>query len=171
MASKSCRLNGTEGQRHYRHTWRPNWGAIMAKHVNQMAGVVVSAAALAAVAAATVSAAPPTRPASSAGTVTGRLLIEGGPINPRTGRQPGKRPIPGTIRFISTRRGTVTTRAGRCGTFTARLPAGTYRVSFRTPRILEESSNGTSHQTWSSPSTVTITPRHTTRIMLVSIVP
>jgi hypothetical protein len=143
----------------------------MARHVNQVAGVVVSAAALAAVGVAAVSAAPPTRPASSGGTVTGRLLVEGGPVNPWTGRQPGKRPIPGTIRFISTGRGTLTTRAGNSGTFTARLPAGTYRVSFRTLRILEVSSNGTGHQTWSSPRTVTITPRHTTRIILTSIVP
>ena len=88
-----------------------------------------------------------------------------------SGRQPGKRPIPGTIRFTSTRRGTVTARAGRSGTFTARLPAGTYHVSFRTPRILEVSSHGTSHQTWSSRSTVTVTARHTTRIILLSIVP
>ena len=61
--------------------------------------------------------------------------------------------------------------AGNSGTFTARLPAGTYRVSFRTPRHLEVSSNGTGHQTWSSPRTVTITPRHTTRIIVTSIVP
>jgi hypothetical protein len=143
----------------------------MARHMHQVAGMVVSAAALAAVGMAAASAAPPTRPASPGGTVTGRLLVEGGPINPQTGQQPGKRPIPGTIRFISTRGGTVTTRAGRSGTFTARLPAETYRVSFRTPRILEVNSNGTGHQTWSSPSTVTITPRHTTRIILLSIVP
>ena len=56
-------------------------------------------------------------------------------------------------------------------TFTARLPAGTYDVSFRTPRILEEDSNGISHQTWSSPQIVTVTPRHTARIVLISIVP
>ena len=83
----------------------------MARHVNQVAGVVVSAAALAAVGVAAASAAPPTRPASSGGTVTGRLLVEGGPVNPWTGQQPGKRPIPGTIRFISTGRGTLTTQA------------------------------------------------------------
>jgi hypothetical protein len=103
--------------------------------------------------------------------VTGRLLVEGGPVNIRSGRQPGKRPIPGTIRFTSARHRTVTARAGSSGTFTARLSAGTYDVSFRTPRILEQDSNGTSHQTWSSRRTVTVTPRHTTRITLISIVP
>jgi hypothetical protein len=76
--------------------------------------------------------------------VTGRLLVEGGPVNIRSGRQPGKRPIPGTIRFTSARHRTVTARAGSSGTFTARLSAGTYDVSFRTPRILEQDSNGTS---------------------------
>jgi hypothetical protein len=145
----------------------------MAMHRNQLAGAVaaaVSAAALAAAGLAAASAAPATRPASPGGAVAGRLLVEGGPINIRSGAQPGKRPIPGTIRFTSTRR-TVTARAGRSGTFTARLPAGTYHVSFRTPRILEVSGNGTSHQTWSSRSTVTVTRRHTTRIILISIVP
>ena len=146
----------------------------MARHGSQLAGAataVAVAAALAAAGLAAASAAPATGPAPPGGTVTGRLLIEGGPFNPRTGQQPGKRPIPGTIRFTSTRRHTVTTWAGSSGTFTARLPAGTYHVSFRTPRILEVSSNGTSHQTWSSRSTVTVTPRHTTRITLISIVP
>ena len=146
----------------------------MARHGNRPAGAaaaVASAAVLAAVGVAAVSAAPSTRPVSPGGTVTGRLLIEGGPINIRSGRQPGKQPIPGTIRFTSTRRGTVTARAGRSGAFTARLPAGTYHVSFRTPRILEVSGNGTSHQTWSSRSTVTVTARHTTRIILLSVVP
>jgi hypothetical protein len=147
----------------------------MAKHRSRVAGAataVVSAAALVGVGLAAASAAPATRPpASSGGMVTGRLLIEGGPINIRSGQQPGKRPIPGTIRFTSTRSRTVTARADSSGTFTVRLPAGTYDVSFRTPRILEVNGNGTSHQTWSSPSTVTVTPRHTTRIILISIVP
>lgn len=146
----------------------------MAKHGSQLVGAaaaVVSAAALVVAGLAAASADPAARPASSGGTITGRLLVEGGPINIRSGRQPGKRPIPGTIRFTSARRRTVTARAGSSGTFTARLPAGTYDVSFRTPRILEVSSNGTSHQTWSSRSTVTVTPRHTSRIILISIVP
>jgi hypothetical protein len=147
----------------------------MARHRNQLAAAaaaVVSAAALAATGLAAASAAPATRPASPGGTVTGRLLIEGGPVNIRTGRQPGKRPIPGTIRFTSARHRKVIVRAGSSGTFTARLPAGTYHVTFRTPNILEQSSNGTSHQTWSSNQrTVTVTLRHTTRITLITIVP
>ena len=146
----------------------------MARRGSQLAGAaaaVVSAASLAAATLAAASAGPDSRPASSGGTVTGRLLIEGGPISIRSGQQPRKRPIPGTIRFTSTRSRTVTARADSSGTFTARLPAGTYDVSFRTPRILEVTGNGTSHQTWSSPSTVTVTPRHTSRIILISIVP
>jgi hypothetical protein len=146
----------------------------MARKRNQLAGAaaaVAAAAALVTVGLAAASAAPATRPASPSGTVTGRLLIEGGPMNVRSGRQPGQRPIPGTIRFTSTGRRAVTAWAGSSGTFTARLPAGTYDVSFRTPRILEQDSNGASHETWSSPRTVTITPRHATRIVLISIVP
>ena len=135
------------------------------------AAAVVSAAALATAGLAAASAAPATRPGSPGGTVTGRLLIEGGPVNFGSGRQPGQRPIPGTVRFTSTGRRAVTAWAGTSGTFTARLPAGTYDVSFRTPRILEEDSNGTSHQTWSSPRTVTVTPRHTTRIVLICDIP
>jgi hypothetical protein len=147
----------------------------MARNRNQLAtaaATVVSAAVLVAAAGlAAASAAPATRPEPPGGTVTGRLLMEGGPLNIRTGQQPGKRPIPGTIRFISARHRTVTTRAGSPGTFTIRLPAGTYHVSFRTPRLLEQDSNGTNHQVWGSQRTVTITPRHTTRITLLIIVP
>jgi hypothetical protein len=146
----------------------------MARKRNQLVGAaaaVAFAAALATAGLAGASAAPATRPASPSGTVTGRLLIEGGPVNFRSGRQPGKRPIPGTIRFTSTGRRAVTAWAGRSGTFTARLPAGTYDVSFRTPRVLEQDSNGISHQTWSSPRTVTVTPRHATRIVIVCDIP
>jgi hypothetical protein len=32
------------------------------------------------------------------GTVTGRLIIDGGPISPH-GKQPGPHPIPGTVKF------------------------------------------------------------------------
>jgi len=68
---------------------------------------------------------PPT-----AGRVTGRLLLEGGPIRPG-GRQPGPRPIHGTVTFRTAGHRPVRVRVGRSGIFTVGLPPGRYRVSGR----------------------------------------
>jgi hypothetical protein len=88
------------------------------------------------------------------------------------GRQPGERPIPGTILFTAAaRHRLITARAGKSGTFTVRLPPGTYQVSGRSPRVMEVS-NGTSRQTpCSQPRSVTVTARHTVKITLACIVP
>src|SRR6516225_6501719 len=66
------------------------------------------------------------RPA--AGHVTGRLVLEGGPVRPG-GRQPGPRAIPGVVTFTIAGHRPVRVRAGRSGIFTVRLPPGRYRVS------------------------------------------
>src|SRR5215467_6034176 len=52
-----------------------------------------------------------------AGRVTGRLLLEGGPIRPG-GRQPGPRPIRGVVTFRTAGHRPVRVRAGRSGIFT-----------------------------------------------------
>jgi hypothetical protein len=91
--------------------------------------------------------------ASPSGIVTGRLLLEGGPIGP-DGRQPGKRPIQGTVQFTVGRHCLATARAGSSGTFSIRLPAGTYDVS----------------GPCSQPLSVTVTPQRITRIALTCIV-
>jgi hypothetical protein len=100
------------------------------------------------------------------GTVTGRLVIEGGPIG-----LPPIRPLPGTVRFTGGPDGPVTVRTNSAGVFSVRLPPGRYRVSDRSPRLVLVTINGTSHLEWSVPVSVTVTAHHTTRITLASIVP
>jgi hypothetical protein len=108
--------------------------------------------------------------ASSGGTVTGRLMLEGGPLGPG-GQQPGPRSIPGTVKFAGGHHRLITIRTGRSGMFSVQLPAGRYYVSDRSPRLLEVNGEGISRQTWSRPVSVTVTPHHTTSITLTSIVP
>jgi hypothetical protein len=109
-------------------------------------------------------------PASPSGHVTGKLLIEGGPMGPG-GQQPGERPIPGTVQFTASGRRPVTARAASSGSFSVTLPAGTYDVSGRSP-LVTSTSNGGSHQTpCSQPLTVSVTSQHTTTITLTCIVP
>ena len=113
---------------------------------------------------------PAGSPASPTGLVTGKFLIEGGPIGPG-GQQPGERPLPGTVQFTADGRRPVTVPAGSSGTFSVRLPAGTYHVSGRSPVIVDVS-NGSSRQTpCSQPLSVAVTSRHTTTITLTCIVP
>jgi hypothetical protein len=99
-------------------------------------------------------------PAAS-GTVTGKLQMEGGPISPG-GQQPGKRPVPGTVRFTSTRQHPVTVRVGNSGSFSVRLPPGTYVVCPRSPAGQGPCAQG---------RRVTVTARHTAKIVFTFIVP
>jgi hypothetical protein len=106
-----------------------------------------------------------TRPASL-GTVTGRYMMEGG-----ASADSGPRPTPGTVRFTAAHHQQVTVPAGSSGTFSVRLPAGTYQVSGTSAHVLQVI-NGTSRPTpCSFPLTVTVTPRHATRITLTCAVP
>lgn len=72
------------------------------------------------------------------GTVTGRLVMEGGPLGPG-GQQPRTRGIPGLVEFTAGRR-VVKVAVGRSGRFSVTLPPGTYHVTGRSPRITEVSS-------------------------------
>ena len=65
----------------------------------------------------------------------------------------------------------ITIPIGRTGTFSGRLPAGRYAVSYRSPRLLEFGAAGVARPFWSRPVPVTVTPQHTTRITLTAIVP
>jgi hypothetical protein len=104
------------------------------------------------------------------GTVTGRLVREGGPLGPG-GQQPGAHPIPGTIRFTAGQHRVIMVRTSRAGRFSVQLPAGKYQVADRSPRLLLVAANGIARQTWSRPVTVTVTGHHVTRITLVIAVP
>jgi len=108
--------------------------------------------------------------ASPRGTVTGRLMLEGGPIS-LAGRQPSNRPIPGTVQFADGRHQPLLAHVARSGNFSASLPPGRYTATGRSPRVIEVS-NGTNHETTcSQPLSVTVKPHHTTTITLTCIVP
>lgn len=107
---------------------------------------------------------------SSRGTVTGRFVMEGGPLGPG-GQQPPVRSLPGTILFTGAGHQRFTVQTGRSGTFSLQLPAGRYRVVGRSPRVVEVSA-GTSRQTpCSSPGSVTVTAGHISRITVACVVP
>jgi hypothetical protein len=127
------------------------------------------AQALTCLAAVLLAAACSTAHAPPLGTVTGRLVLEGGPLGPG-GQQPGTRAIPGTVKFTGAGQ-PVTVRTNSAGVFSVQLPAGRYQVADRSPRLLETGANGTSRQEWSAPVAVTVTAHHTTTITLTSIVP
>jgi hypothetical protein len=105
------------------------------------------------------------------GHVTGKLVMEGGPIGPG-GQQPGERPIPGTVTFTMAGHRPVNVGAGKSGRFSAWLAPGRYHVTGRSPDIITVTSSGRDlEQTCSQPSSVTVRPRHTTTITVVCIVP
>ena len=115
--------------------------------------------------------------AAVTGHLTGRFVMEGGPISPG-GQQPGERPIPGTVTLTAAGHRPVTIQVGDSGKFSAWLPPGRYQVSGRSPDIEEASSaqagSGASQgveRPCSQPLSVTITAGHTAAITLTCIVP
>lgn len=105
--------------------------------------------------------APAAAHAAAVGTVTGTLQMEGGPIAP-DGRQPGKRPVPGTVQFTSARQQRVTVQVGSSGTFSVQLPPGTYAVCSRPSGAPGLCLQG---------RPVTVTARHTTEWAFTFAVP
>ena len=109
-------------------------------------------------------------PARATGHLTGKLFIEGGPIGPG-GKQPGERPIPGTVTLTAAGHRPVTIKVGNSGRFSAWLPSGRYRVVWRSPAIITVTDSGHEEQTSSPAPPVTISARHVATIALVAIVP
>ena len=107
----------------------------------------------------------------TAGRVTGKFLMEGGPMGPGA-RQPGERPLPGTVTFTAAGHRPVDVRVGASGKFSAWLAPGRYRVAGRSPDIETVTSSGQDlEQTCSQPLSVTVSARHTTAITVVCSVP
>ena len=98
---------------------------------------------------------------ATAGTVTGKLQIEGGPISPN-GQLPGKRPWPGVVQFSSARHQRVTVHVGDSGTFSVQLTPGTYAACSHPAGM---------HGPCSKAQQVTVTPRHTSEIAFTFFVP
>jgi hypothetical protein len=109
-------------------------------------------------------------PVRATGHLTGKLFIEGGPIGPG-GKQPGERPIPGTVTLTAAGHRPVTITVGNSGRFSAWLPAGRYLVVWRSPAIITVTDSGHEEQTSSPAPPVTISARHAATITLVAIVP
>jgi hypothetical protein len=109
-------------------------------------------------------------PARATGHLTGKLSIEGGPIGPG-GKQPGERPIPGTVTLTAAGHRPVTIKVGNSGKFSAWLPSGRYRVIWRSPAVITVTDSGHEEQTSSPAPPVTISARHVATITLVAIVP
>jgi hypothetical protein len=113
----------------------------------------------------------PSGAARAEGHVTGKLLIEGGPIGPG-GQQPGERPIPGTVTFTAAGHRPVQVGVGTSGKFSAWLPPGRYHVAGRSPDIETVTDSGKYlEQTCSQPLSVTVSARHAAAISVVCIVP
>jgi hypothetical protein len=120
--------------------------------------------------------------ASGRGTVTGQLVMEGGPVDPRK-PQPRIRPIPGTVRFSRDGRRVASVHVGSSGKFTLALAPGTYAAVGRSPDVLQVSNgavvgadghvvSGTARQAACSPPVrVVVTPRHTVAVVIACIVP
>ena len=109
-------------------------------------------------------------PARATGHLTGKLSIEGGPIGPG-GKQPGERPIPGTVTLTAAGHRPVTIKVGNAGKFSAWLPSGRYRAIWRSPAVITVTDSGHEEQTSSPAPPVTISARHVATITLVAIVP
>jgi hypothetical protein len=82
------------------------------------------------------------------GHIAGRLVSEGG-------RQPGQRPMPGTVAFTAAGHHQVTVRVGNSGIFSVELPPGSYQVFGPCSR----------------PVPVTVTANHTTHVNVICIIP
>ncbi len=109
--------------------------------------------------------------ARATGHVTGKLLIEGGPIEPG-GQQAGGRPIPGTVTFTAAGHRPVAVRVGASGKFSAWLSPGRYQVAGRSPDIITVTDSGKDlEQTCSQPLSVTVSARHAAAIKVVCPVP
>ena len=108
--------------------------------------------------------------APATGHLAGRLVMEGGPLG-RGGRQPGERPIDGTVTFAAAGHAPVTVRVGSSGTFSVLLPPGRYDVSGRSPAIAEVYGGHSRELPCSQPASATVTAGHTTAITLACIVP
>jgi hypothetical protein len=102
---------------------------------------------------------------SAEGTVMGRFWLEGG-----TSADTAARPIPGAVQFTAAHHRLVTVQVGTSGTFSVRLPAGTYQVAARTPRVIEIIGSHR-REMWSRTQAVTVTAGHTTRITITDTVP
>ena len=106
----------------------------------------------------------------ASGHLTGRLVMEGGPLGPG-GKQPGERAMSGTVTATSAGHQPVTVTAGSSGTFSVSLPPGRYQVSGRSPDVMEIDGGQRRELPCSQPTSAVVTAGQTATITLTCVVP
>ena len=105
------------------------------------------------------------------GRVIGTFIRMGGPLGPG-GKQPPDRLLRGTVQFLAAHHRTVAVRVGRSGRFSIWLRAGTYRVSGRSPSLLEQLPSGAVRETTcSAQQQIAVVAGRALRISVVCNVP
>jgi hypothetical protein len=104
----------------------------------------------------------------ASGHLTGRLVMEGGPMGP-DGKQPGERAMSGTVTVTSAGHHPVT--VGSSGTFSVPLPPGRYHVSGRSPEVTEIDGGRSRELPCSQPTSAVVTAGQTATITLTCVVP
>jgi hypothetical protein len=106
----------------------------------------------------------------ASGHLRGKLVMEGGPMGPG-GKQPGERPMSGTVTFTEAGHQPVTVKVGSSGTFSVPLPPGRYHVSGRSPDIMEIDGGRSRELPCSQPMSAVVAAGQTSTITLACIVP
>lgn len=106
----------------------------------------------------------------ASGQVTGKLVMEGGPLGPG-GKQPGERAMSGTVTFTAAGHQPITVKVGSSGTFSVPLPPGRYHVSGRSPDITEIDGGHSRELPCSLPASAVVTAGQTATITLACVVP
>ena len=106
----------------------------------------------------------------ASGHIRGKLVMEGGPMGPG-GKQPGERPMSGTVTFTEAGHQPVTVKVGSSGTFSVPLPPGRYQVSGRSPDIMEIDGGRSRELPCSQPTSAVVTAGQTATITLTCVVP
>jgi len=106
----------------------------------------------------------------ASGHLRGKLVMEGGPMGPG-GKQPGERPMSGTVTFTEAGHQPVTVKVGSSGTFSVPLPPGRYHVSGRSPDIMEIDGGRSRELPCSQPTSAVVAAGQTSTITLACIVP
>jgi len=106
----------------------------------------------------------------ASGHLTGRLVMEGGPLGPG-GKQPGERPMSGTVTFTAAGHQPVTVKVGSSGTFSVPLPPGRYHVSGRSSDVMEIDGGRSRELPCSQPTSAVVAAGQTATITLACVVP
>jgi hypothetical protein len=95
--------------------------------------------------------------------------MEGGPLGPG-GKQPGERPMSGTVTFTAAGHQAVTVKVGSSGEFSVPLPPGRYQVSGRSPDVMEVGGGHSRELPCSQPASVVVSAGTAATVTLACVV-